>query len=68
MKGSNVLKEGWLTTEEAAKLVDYAPAYVRQLAIAGRIEAQKVGRDWLISQASLLAYKARVKPGRPKEK
>jgi excisionase family DNA binding protein len=68
MKGSNVLKEGWITTEEAAKLVDYAPAYIRRLAISGRIEAQKVGRDWLISQDSLLAYKANVQPGRPKGK
>jgi excisionase family DNA binding protein len=68
MKGSSVLKEGWITTEEASKLVDYAPAYIRQLAISGRIEAQKVGRDWLINQDSLLAYKAQVKPGRPKEK
>lgn len=57
--------EGWLTTDEAVALTGYARAYVRQLAIAGRVRARKVGRDWLIEEESLLAHKAQAKVGRP---
>jgi excisionase family DNA binding protein len=62
----NVIAPGWLTTQQAAVLADYTEAYIRQLAIAGRIKAQKLGRDWLINKEDLLAYKARVRPGRPR--
>jgi excisionase family DNA binding protein len=68
MGDTRVIKEGWLTTEEAAELVDYTPTRIRQLAKAGRVIARKVARVWLINEESLLAYKAQVKPGRPKEK
>jgi excisionase family DNA binding protein len=49
--------EGWVSTREAAELTGYTTAYMRQLANRKRIEAQKVGRDWLIERASLLAFK-----------
>jgi excisionase family DNA binding protein len=49
--------EGWITTSTAETLTNYAQAYLRRLANQGRIEARKVGRDWLINQESLLAYK-----------
>lgn len=48
---------GWVTTEQAEALTGYASAYLRRLANQGRIEAHKVGRDWLINQENLLAYK-----------
>ena len=48
--------EGWITTEIAETLPGYAAAYLRRLAGQGRIEARKVGRDWLIWQESLLNY------------
>lgn len=57
---SEPISEGWLTTDQARILAGYATAYLRRLAHQGRIEARKVGRDWLISQESLLAYKARM--------
>ena len=50
----------WLTTTEAATLTGYAPAHIRILARKGRIEARKIGRDWLVSRDSLLAYKRRM--------
>ena len=52
--------EGWITTEEAAKLTGYVPAYLRRLAGQGQVEARKVGRDWLINRESLLDYKAQM--------
>ena len=44
--------------KEGAALAGYSPVYVRLLARDKRIEARKVGRDWLIERASLLAFKA----------
>ena len=54
------IAEGWITTDEAAILAGYVPAYLRRLAGQGQIEARKVGRDWLINRVSLLAYKAEM--------
>jgi excisionase family DNA binding protein len=63
---AQVVAEGWITTSEAAELTGYTQDYCRQLAGAGRIEAQKLGRWWLVNKESLLQYQANVKPGRPK--
>jgi hypothetical protein len=49
--------DGLLTTRAAAEPTGYAPAYLRRLAGQDRVEARKIGRDWLISRESLLAYK-----------
>jgi len=52
--------DGWLTTTDAATLTGYTQAHIRTLAQRGRIEARKIGRDWLVSRDSLLAYKRRM--------
>ena len=57
----------WVTTAKGAKLTGYSREYVRVLARDGKIQAAKVGRDWLVNKESLLEYQANVKPGRPKE-
>lgn len=62
-----IIPEGWITTEEAAELAEYTAYYIRKLAQEGKIEAEKVGRDWLVNRESLLEYKANVRPGRPRE-
>ncbi len=54
------IAEGWISTEQAETLTGYASAYLRRLANHGRVEARKVGRDWLINQESLLVYKAQM--------
>jgi excisionase family DNA binding protein len=54
------ITQGWITTTEAATVTGYKAAYVRYLANQGLIEARKVGRDWLINQESLLAYKTQM--------
>lgn len=43
------IAKGWVTTDEAQALTDYARAHVRRLAIRKRVEARRVGRDWLIN-------------------
>jgi hypothetical protein len=52
--------QGWVTTDKAEKTTGYNKAYLRWLASRGRVEARKVGRDWLINQESLLTYKAQM--------
>ena len=68
MTRGDPLVDGWIDTDTAARLSGYRRAYIRQLAIAKRIEARKIGRDWLVNQESLEAYQAQVKkPGRPRK-
>jgi len=47
----------WITTGAAQELTGYSQAYMRQLALRHRVEARKVGRDWLLNRASLIEYK-----------
>jgi len=54
----DVVTAGWVSTNEAAGITGYPAAYIRQLIYKGRIEAHKVGRDWLVDLAGLLTYKA----------
>ena len=56
----NLTLENWLTTKQAKELTGYTMVYLRRLANQRQVEARKVGRDWLINQESLLAYKARM--------
>lgn len=55
-----------LTATEAADHLNLRPAWVRRLCQQGRIQAQKVGRDWVIPESALdeFAKKSR-KVGRP---
>jgi len=55
-----LITEGWVTTDEAASLTGYSISYMRQMAQSKRIEARKVGRDWLVNLSSLLAHKAEM--------
>lgn len=50
------MAEDWITTAEAARLSGYHSVYLRELIKAGKIKAQKWGRDWQVSRVSLLAY------------
>ena len=50
----------WITTEDAAQISGYHPEYVRRLAKAGKIGAEKKGRDWWIDRDKLREYLATV--------
>lgn len=54
-----------LTTNEAAKKLNVSPIRVRQLIREGKIEAQRVGRDYVIAENSLDSVKTYGKTGRP---
>jgi excisionase family DNA binding protein len=55
-----------LTTKEAAEHLGVTVARVRQMILAGRLPAQKFGRDLVISESDLKLVKDR-KPGRPRK-
>lgn len=57
------IPDGWLTTDQAAELVGYTPQHVARLARLGRVQAIRVGRDWLISRGSLLEWTATARTG-----
>ena len=45
-----------ISLADAAKIYKLSHGYLRQLAIKGRLKAQKVGRDWLTSPADIEEY------------
>ena len=50
------MTQDWITTAEAAQITGYHPVHIRRLAITGKINAQRFGRAWMVSRASLVAY------------
>ncbi len=46
-----------ITTSEAASILGISIQAVGQLLRRGRIEGQKMGRDWVVSKESVLTYK-----------
>jgi len=57
MRGNNITK--FVTTKDAAILLGVNASRVRQLLIAGAINGQKIGRDWIIDVAAIKRYCAR---------
>jgi excisionase family DNA binding protein len=56
--------EPMFTTLEAAEMLEVTAARVRQMVIAGIIQAEKKGRDLLISKSQIEKAKGRkTKPG-----
>jgi len=54
-----------ITTKEAAERLGITIRRVQALITAGRLPAQKVGRDWLINPDDLILVEHRT-PGYPK--
>lgn len=64
---SDVLRAGWLTTEEAQALSGYTGDHLSRLARTGQVTAAKLGGRWIFERAGLIAHKATARPG-PKRK
>ena len=66
-KGEN--KINLLTTIQTAKLLGVNPSRVRQFILAGRLPAQKIGRDLFVKEQDVLKFKKLKRlHGRPKTK
>lgn len=55
-----------LTTKEAAEKLGVSYVRINQLIVAGRLPAQKMGRDYVIDESDLKLVADR-KPGRPRK-
>lgn len=56
-----------LSTAEAAAILNLTEERVLQFVRAGRIEGRQLKREWVLSRASVLAFKRKPrKDGRPK--
>lgn len=51
----------WLTTEEAAEILDYHVESVRRMLRKGKFKAKKFGPIWMIDSGSVHKFKAKVK-------
>lgn len=59
---------GMLTTKQAAAILGIAARTVKDYCRTGRLTATKYGRDWLIDQRNLDAYRQSPKSlGRPRK-
>jgi excisionase family DNA binding protein len=50
----------YISVPQAVQETDYSSGYIRRLAIQGRIDAKKFGRDWMIKLEDLLDFKQRM--------
>jgi excisionase family DNA binding protein len=51
----------WITTKEAAELTGYTQSYIRKAIRRGRLDAQKIGRDWLMRKEGIMTYAEKMK-------
>ena len=49
------IKRDW-TTAEVAKVAGVSQAYIRQLILAGKLQARKVGPLWVITDNEVLRF------------
>lgn len=49
-------REEFLSLKELSEFTDYSVDYLRKLALSGKLEAHKEGRDWLSSRQALQRY------------
>lgn len=61
------MSEKKLTTNEAAQELGVTPVRVRAMIRAGRLHAEKHGRDYMIKKSDIEPLRER-KPGRPSKK
>lgn len=53
-----------ITTVQAAQLTGYHRDYIRRLVSSGKVKGERLGRDWLVDQQSLMTHlKAMEKAG-----
>jgi excisionase family DNA binding protein len=56
--------EGYVSSAVAAEIIGCTDGRVCQLCRAGKLTAEKIGRDWLVQKASAEEYaKSERKPG-----
>ncbi len=59
--------EGFITTKEAAQILNVSEGRIRQLVADGRLPAVKVGQTNLVKESDLELVRERKRTGRPKK-
>lgn len=49
-------EHAFITTDDAAEQLRYTPQHIRRLVREGKLEGEKVGRDWLVTQDSVAKH------------
>ena len=57
--------EGYITTKEAAQILNLSEGRIRQLVADGRLPAVKVGQTNLVKESDLELVRDRKRTGRP---
>src|SRR3989344_5076234 len=52
--------EKYISSKQAANLANYTSDYIGQLCRGEKIKARRIGRDWFVSESSLLAYQNKL--------
>lgn len=60
-------KNDYVTSAEAAKLLGFSPDHTRRLMAEGKIEAEKLGRSWIVKTKNLANIKRQRRPKQLKE-
>ena len=55
------MKAKLINTVEAAQRLGFTRDYVRLLCVNGRIKAQKVGQDWVMTESAIKNIRRKVK-------
>ena len=61
------LSTEYVSTTDAAILAGVSPRHLVKLIVEGKIRAQKVGRNWLVSRESAESFSRHPTMGRPKK-
>lgn len=65
MRAGTTNRNKLITSAMAAKILGFSPDYIRRLINEGKIKAEKLGHDWLVTEKAI----AHIKRQRfPKEK
>ena len=56
-------QEKYISSRQAAEFSGYAHDYIGQLCRSGKLECQRVGRDWLVAEKKLVEYKNKLALG-----
>ena len=60
--------ENLISLREAAEIANMSPDHLRRLAEQGKLDAKKIGRNWITTKEAITKYIEKRRPrGRPKK-
>jgi excisionase family DNA binding protein len=53
---SDLRIDSLISISDAASITSYSPEFIRMLARSGKLQAVKIGRDWMTTRDAILDY------------